>query len=114
MVPGVFGRIKFSGGLLFTSAGHVVNPDTNSLLGTFASAFSTAFVADTAAGRAYYLTSGPTEGTVTLKAFDINTFLLLGSLNIIGVDGFPTSLVRWGPPRSFSKFILNYSSFKHP
>ena len=77
-------RIKFSGGKIFSSVGHVINPDTNTLLGTFflGNSFSnfntTAFVPDTAAGRAYYLTPGPTFGTLTLKAFDINTFLLLG------------------------------------
>ncbi|HKG58451.1 MAG TPA: Calx-beta domain-containing protein, partial [Pyrinomonadaceae bacterium] len=96
-IPGVFGRIKFSNGLLFTSFGHVVNPDTKSLLGTFANANAPAFVPDTAAGRAYYLQFGPTDGTLTLKAFDVNTFVLLGSLNITGVTGQPASLLRWGP-----------------
>jgi len=91
------GRIKFSNGLIFTSSGQVINPDTSSLLGTFFNANTTAFVPDTGNGRAYYLTSGPSGGTLTLKAFDINTFLLLGSLTINGVSGSPTSLVRWGP-----------------
>jgi len=101
VAPNVFGRIKFSNGLVFTSSGHVVNPDTGSLLGTFANANSLAhmdaFVPDTSVGRAYYFTSGPTDGTFTLKAFDINTFQLLGSLNIDGVRGIPTSVLRWGP-----------------
>ncbi len=90
------GRIKFSGGLLFNSVGQVINPDTSSVLGTFSGANSQAFVPDTSVGRAYFLTSGPSFGTLTLKAFDINTFLLLGSLNITGVSGSATSLVRWG------------------
>src|SRR6185369_16116113 len=34
--------------------------------------------------------------TVTLKAFDINTFVPLGETTIGGVVGTPTSLVRWG------------------
>jgi hypothetical protein len=101
VAPNVSGRIKFSNGLVFTSSGHVVNPDTGLLLGTFANANSLAhmdaFVPDTSVGRAYYFTSGPTDGTFTLKAFDINTFLLLGSLNINGVRGIPTSVLRWGP-----------------
>ena len=94
------GRIKFAGGLLFNSFGQVINPDTNSLLGTFANAstnaISSAFVPDATAGRAFYLTPGQTGGTLTLKAYDINTFLLLGSLNITGVNGTAGSLVRWG------------------
>jgi len=100
ITPTVFGTIKFSNGLVFTSGGHVVNPDTASLLGTFGNAstfaFRSPFVPEPSSGRAYYLTVGPTDGTLTLKVFDINTFLLLGSLNIDGVLGTPTSMVRWG------------------
>ncbi len=100
VVPSVFGSIKFSNGLIFTSGGHVVNPETGSLLGTFPNvitADASAFVPDTSVGRAYYLTFGPDFGSVIIKVFDINTFLQLGSLNISGVTGGPTSLVRWGP-----------------
>lgn len=90
-------RIKFSNGKVFSSAGHVINPDSDTLLGTFFGVNSQAFVPDTSVGRAYYLTSGPSSGTLTLTAFDISTFLSLGSLNISGVVGSPTSLLRWGP-----------------
>ncbi|HEU4837007.1 MAG TPA: Calx-beta domain-containing protein, partial [Pyrinomonadaceae bacterium] len=96
-LPNVFGSIKFSNGLIFTSAGHVVNPDTSTLVGTFTGAFAPTFVPDPTVGRAYYLQPGPTDGTLTLKVFDINTFLPLGSLTISGVAGGPTSLLRWGP-----------------
>ena len=89
-------RIKFSGGKLFTAAGQVIDPDSNTLLGTFFGANTQAFVPDAAAGRAYYLTSGP-GSSFTIRAFDINTFLLLGALSIDGVSGTPTSLLRWGP-----------------
>jgi len=101
VVPNASGSLKFSNGLVFTSSGHVVNPDTSTLLGTFANVsafgFQSAFVPDTVAGRAYYLTPGPAFGTVTLKVFDINTFILVGALNISGVEGSPSSLLRWGP-----------------
>ena len=94
---GASGQIKRSGSLLFTSSGQVINADTLALLGTFASGASQAFIADSSVGRAYYLTSGPSFNSATLKAFDVNTFLLLGSLTINGVSGTPTSLLRWGP-----------------
>jgi hypothetical protein len=97
VLPNVFGDIKFSNGLVFTSAGHVVNPDTATLLGTFTGAFAQTFVVDPTVARAYYLQFGPADGTATLKVFDINTFLPLGSLTISGVTGGPTSLLRWGP-----------------
>ena len=90
-------RLKFSGGLLFTSSGQVINPDSNTLLGTFFGTTAQTFVPDTAVARAYYLGPGPTSNTLTLRAFDINTFLPLGSLNIPGVEGSASSLVRWGP-----------------
>jgi sugar lactone lactonase YvrE len=89
-------RIKFSNGKIFSSLGHIINPDSNTLLGTFTGVNTRAFVPDTTAGRAYYLTTGPSSGTLSLKAFDINTFLSVGSLTIPGVSGLPTSLVRWG------------------
>jgi sugar lactone lactonase YvrE len=91
-------RIKFSNGLVFSSLGQVINPDTNTLLGTFSNVNTLAFFPDTANGRAYYLTSDQFGGgNFVLKAFDINTFLLLGTLNISGATGTPTSLLRWGP-----------------
>ncbi|MDT5063129.1 MAG: hypothetical protein QOH63_3588, partial [Acidobacteriota bacterium] len=91
-------RIKFDNGLVFSSTGQVINPDAGTLLGTFSGATSNAFVPDTSAGRAYYLVGDQfgSGGTFTLKAFDINTFLPVGTLTIPGVVGEPTSMVRWG------------------
>ena len=97
VLPNVSGDIEFSNGRIYTSFGHVVNPDTSTLLGTFANAVAQTFLPDPVNGRAYYLQFGPTDGTVTLKVFDINTFLPLGSLEISDVFGTPTSLLRWGP-----------------
>jgi hypothetical protein len=54
---------------------------------------------DSAVGRAYYIIGNSTnlDQTVTLRAFDINTFLAVGEMTIPDVDGTATSLVRWGP-----------------
>jgi len=90
-------RIQFGNGLIYTSSGQVINPDTNTLLGTFAVGFSShAFKIDTSVGRAYYLIDD--FGTFTLKAFDLNTFALVGSLTISNVSFLPgpTPLLRWG------------------
>jgi len=90
-------RIKFDNNRIFSSSGHVINPDSNTLLGTFTGSSSVAFVPDSAAGRVYFVTQDPFSSTgLILKAFSIDTFLLVGSLNITGVSGSPTSLVRWG------------------
>src|SRR5262249_9487557 len=49
-------------------------------------------------GRAYFLTGSQssTNYSVTLRAFDLSTFLPLGTLTISGVNGSVSSLVRWG------------------
>ncbi|HEX8118923.1 MAG TPA: Calx-beta domain-containing protein, partial [Pyrinomonadaceae bacterium] len=89
-------RIKFAGGLIYGSSGRVMNPDTGVLLGTFNGASSYAFVPDAAAGRVFYLTREFFSGALTLRAYDVNTFLPLGSQTIPGVGGDPTTLIRWG------------------
>ena len=90
-------RIQFSNGLIYTSSGQVINPDTNTLLGTFAVGFSShAFTIDSSVGRAYYLISD--VNAFTLKAFDLNTFAQLGSFTIsnVGFSLGTTPLIRWG------------------
>jgi sugar lactone lactonase YvrE len=93
-------RIKFDNGLVFSSSGQVINPDTQTLLGTFAGAsspaYQSAFVPDSTAGRAYYVVRDTSNNTLSLKAFDIKTFLPAGSLALTGISGDPVSLVRWG------------------
>jgi Calx-beta domain len=91
------GSVKFSGGKLFTSLGHVINPDSDTLLGTFFGVNTRAFVPDATAGRVFYVTPESSFGTFSVKAFDINTFLLVGSITLTGVEGTPSSLLRWGP-----------------
>ena len=95
----VGGDIQFQNGIVYSSTGKVVNPSTNTLLGTFPGVGSGPFVVDSTVGRAYYIIGNSTnlDQTVTLRAFDINTFLPLGEMTISDVDGTATSLVRWGP-----------------
>src|SRR5207237_853251 len=68
----------------------VIDPETRTLLGRFAA--QGLVLPDGAAGRVYFLTA---YGSI-LKAFDRNTFLPLGTLNIPGIKGTPSSLIRWG------------------
>ena len=53
---------------------------------------------DPTAGRVYYLgrDNFSSSGPLTLKAFDMNTFVLIGSATLSGITGDPTTLVRWG------------------
>ena len=97
------GSIKFDAGRLYFSTGQVLDPESGGLLGTFTGPdFQgvTPFVPDSKAGRTYFLTapfSAPGSTiTLTLRAYDQQTFLPVGTLQIPGVLGSPTSLVRWG------------------
>jgi sugar lactone lactonase YvrE len=95
LAPGA--RIKFANGVVYTSAGEAIDPSTQSILGTFASSASIAFVPDAAVGRAYYLVKDSlVAGNWILKAFDLNTFGFIGSFNIPNVSGDATTLIRWG------------------
>ena len=87
-------QIVFHNNVLFTSSGQVYNPDTQTQLGQFFNVSTPAFVPDSSVNRAYYLVQE--NGNWTIKAFDINTFLQVGSLGVPGIVGNPTRMVRWG------------------
>ena len=92
-------KIKFDNGRVYGSTGHVINPVTGTLLGTFSGLSGVLpFAPDSAVGRAYYLTGSQasTNYSVTIRAFDINTFLQVGNLTIPGINGEVGPLVRWG------------------
>ena len=96
------GAAKFSGGRLYSSNGRILNPDTGDLVGTFTGlAFdaTNAFVIDSNVNRAYFITAPFSSGspvTVTLRVFDTQTFVPLGTFDIPNVVGTPNEMVRWG------------------
>jgi DNA-binding beta-propeller fold protein YncE len=102
--------IKFDGGRLYTGSGMVIDPEAGTIIGSFQHADlkgSSPFVVDAEAGRAYYVTTptvtspippatpAPTN-TYTIRAFDLTTFQPVGTLELPGVSGNPSGLVRWG------------------
>ncbi len=101
-VPVITGEIKFDNGRLYAASGHVYNPETGALLGQFTApdfAFhKTTVVPDSAVSRVYFVSVSCCNGTpkITLRAFDMNTFAEIGSIEIPDAAGTPTSLVRWG------------------
>jgi Calx-beta domain len=104
--------IQFSNGLIFTGSLQVINPETNTLVGTFTGNNSGTFVADPSVGRVFFMASGPTFSSFSIKAYDTNTFVPLGSIDITGNGGFP--LIRWGANglavRSFDTLFLIQTS----
>ena len=90
------GRVKFVGGVIYTSGGQVINAVSRSLMGTFANATTNAFAVDANVGRAYYVARDNFSSNWMLKVYDINTFVQIGTLAIPDLQGEPASLVRWG------------------
>jgi DNA-binding beta-propeller fold protein YncE len=92
-------EFKFDRGLIYASTGRVINPQTGQRTGDFANVGSGAVIApDSNTGRVYFLT-GQSE-IRTLRAFDQNTFVQLGALDLLNIttrfDTQVGSLVRWG------------------
>ena len=87
--------IRAAGGLIYATSGRVLNPATNNLAGTFPGIPSGSLVfPDLPTNRVYFLTGS--GASTTLKAFDLGTFMLTGTLSIPGVSGTPGSLIKWG------------------
>jgi len=96
------GDFRFDNGRIYMLNGKVYAADTGALLGTFPDVGSYSYgnliVPDSSVGRVYFLSGGSSGGTstLTLRAYDMNTFVLVGTLSIPNVNGAPGGLVRWG------------------
>ena len=88
-------KIHFDAGtnLIYADEGHVVNPSTGAVVGTFNN--SGRMVPDSSLNKAFFLT-GIGSPTVTIKSLDLNLFTQIGSISISGVIGNPVRLIRWG------------------
>jgi len=95
---GAGSSIRFDNGLVYGSTGQVINPGTGALAGTFSGVGSGPFTTDSGVGRAYFVTGSQSSSnyTATIRAFDMSTFLSVGTIDIPGVSGAISSLVRWG------------------
>ena len=99
---GASGDFRMAGGRIYMPSGQVVDAATGTLVGKFAvTTYNNLVAPDPANGRVYFLIGsdyygGYSDVTLTLKAFDIDTFRPLGSVQVPGVATQPTSLVRWG------------------
>ena len=90
--------LRYDNDRLYLTSGQVLDGITANLLGTFAAAGPVA--PDSSLGRAFILNSSQSYGTPDqVTAFDVNTFIPLGSFGVGGVNTSnynPSSLVRWG------------------
>src|SRR5262249_44319507 len=85
-----------SGERIFSTSGQVLNVADQTIVHTFP---VTGLVkADTTLGRVFYLTQNPppSNTTWTIHAFNTDSFAPTGTMDIPGVNGNPSSLIRWG------------------
>jgi hypothetical protein len=96
---GGYGDVQWANGLLFDNSGRVADPQQIRSVGTFMSPpEQPVLLADAKSGHVYFLhgSTVSSESTWTLSAFDMQTFLPVGSIDIPGVKGITGSLIRWG------------------
>ncbi|HEX8145739.1 MAG TPA: DUF4214 domain-containing protein [Pyrinomonadaceae bacterium] len=89
----LWGDMEYHGGLLYTGSGRVYEPDSMRLVGTFPA--SGAVLVDPALGRVFYVSHLYASSQVAVHAFDLNTFLPLGTA-ALPVGGDVRAAVRWG------------------
>jgi Calx-beta domain len=85
--------IKFENGRIYSTNGQVLDPVARKLLGEFAASGPVAV--DSNANRVYYISSSPLSPVATIIAFDAQTFVPVGLLDIT-VQGRPLNLIRCG------------------
>ena len=92
--------IKFDGGFIYTTSGRVIDPEARTVAGAFSFPATSGGILvkpDATIGRVLFLTrDGVIPETYSIRAFDRITLQQLGSLEIPGVSGTPSSLIRWG------------------
>jgi hypothetical protein len=95
---------RFDNGLIYSSTGVVINPESLRRVGLFYGVdplFVTysLVLPDTAVNRVYFLAGGANDPFV-IRAFDASTFVETASLTLtgLGIPGTssPTSFIRWG------------------
>ena len=88
-------QITLANNRLYGNTGQVLDASTGELLGTFFGASSNTHAIDVANNRAFFL-ANLNGGRQQIRAYDLNTFLPLGFVDISGVSGPALNLVRWG------------------
>jgi hypothetical protein len=80
---------------VYTDNGLVLDSTTGAPVGAFGSFDGAVVAVDGTINKAFYLVAG-TAGGVSIHAYDLKTFALVGSLDLPDVAAFPSRIVRWG------------------
>ncbi len=89
------GRIHFDSGtsLIYSDGAGVLDPTTGNPVGEYSGA-SGVMAPDSTLDRAFFVS--PSSGSVTIQAFDLQRFSLIGSITIPDVSDTPLRIIRWG------------------
>jgi hypothetical protein len=97
-----YGKITYSGGLVYTEGGGVMDPSPTPpamprLVGTIRSAGGNPSAADATINRVFYLNQNyPNVTSRIISAFDASHFTPAGSTELDGLAGDAFDLIRWG------------------
>lgn len=84
---------EYAGGRLYTTQGQIIDPEVRTIVGRMVGA-SGPVLPDPQKGRVYYIFGSDAE--TKLLAYDLETSILVGSLEFPEALGKPGSLIRWG------------------
>lgn len=91
------GDFVFDSGLLYATGGQIINPETATIVGSF-SGLSTGnqfVIPESSTDRIYFLDDN-LFGTVTIRVYRQSTRVLIGTMSVPNVRGFPSNFIRWG------------------
>jgi len=94
LISGFYLDIEASGGLVFSTGGHQVDPAGPSLLGSYAS--HGPIESDPVTGLTYVVESDFGGRDASLRLFDRDRFVVRGTIALGKLPGDPVDLVRWG------------------
>jgi uncharacterized repeat protein (TIGR01451 family) len=92
LINGFDRQISYDAGLVYTYGGRIFNPETKTMVATLP--FGGLVAPDSQAGRAFYLSTSGSVGT--LHSVETTNFTEVGSVTVPGISGTATSLITWG------------------
>lgn len=94
LLSGFYYSIYFDNGLIYSSSGQVIDTKTMTLVGTFPARGLMAI--DSKAGRAYFLTLSTIAGPFQIKVYDLKSYVLQKTIDLMEIDGIPFRFIQAG------------------
>ena len=95
LISDYYTEITYQGGLVFASNGTVIHAEARTLAGIFSGlGYETVVLPDLPDGRVYFVDTSDFHNFV-LRLYDPKTFLQIAAFSLPGLQGKPSSLVKW-------------------